>query len=601
MSPRLSLDASPFDALRPDERRRVERDVDVVFWRRGEVALEVDAAPTHLHVIVKGAIERRDDGETSDRLGALDVFDARGVVAGVVSSRFVAVEDTLAYAVPRATILELVAANARFSAALFADVSTRLAEQLDRDGRRELHALALTRVEHAVLRPAHVVDGALDIAAVVRLFDTLRTKVVLVRDAGALGIFTVADLPRVILDGRPLDTLPVADFASRPLVSVRPRATLGDALAAMIQHAVQRVVVCDGDDVRGVLHGLDLFSFLSNQSYLLGLQLAEAPSIEALTRLAPDVERLVERLHDGGQRPQAVLRLKHVLDVKLLARAWALVAPPEVQAHTCLYVMGSEGRGEQGLRTDQDDGLVVADAFAEDPRVEVAARAFAAALRGFGVPDCPGGVMVTNPAWREGASALAARIERWVARPEAADLIAAASFVDARVVDGDRALLTRAKDQLFARAHGEDLFLHRFASPLERFGPRRGWWGRAWSDASGAIELKKTAIFPLVHGARTLALERGLHEVGTVDRLERLADDGVLDTGLARELVDAAHVFFGLRLGVELDARRAGRPPPTAVALDTIGRLDRELLRDTLEVVARFRAVLAVRYHLELA
>jgi CBS domain-containing protein len=550
---------------------------------------------------VKGAIERHDDGEPTDRLQALDVFDARGVVAGAVSSRFVAVEDTLAYAIPRATILDLVAANARFSAALFADVSTRLAEQLDRDGRRELHALALTRVDHAFLRPAHVVDGALDVAAVVRLFDALRTKVVLVRDGDALGIFTVADLPRAILDGRPLATLPVAAFASRPLVSVRPSATLGEALAAMIHYAVQRVVVRDGDDVRGVLHGLDLFSFLSNQSYLLGLQLAEAPSLEALARLAPDVERLVERLYEGGQRPQAVMRLKHVLDVKLLARTWALVAPPDVQAQTCLYVMGSEGRAEQGLRTDQDDGLVVDDALADDPRVEAAATAFVAALRACGVPDCPGGVMVTNPAWREGSRALSARIERWVSRPDGADLIAAASFVDARVVDGDAGLLARAKDLLFTRARGEDAFLRRFAAPLERFGPRRGWWGRAWADASGALELKKTAIFPLVHGARTLALERGLRETSTVERLERLADDGVIDAGLARELVDAAQVFAGLRLRVELDARRAGHPPPSTVALDALGRLDRELLRDTLDVVARFRGVLAARYHLELA
>jgi CBS domain-containing protein len=94
--------------------------------------------------------------------------------------------------------------------------------------------------------------------------------------------------------------------------------------------------------------------------------------------------------------------LVQALNAKLFERAWQLVAPAELVADSCLFVMGSEGRGEQLLKTDQDNGLVLRDGSAVgEADVVQACRRFSVALRDFGYPDCPGNIMVSNPQWRQ--------------------------------------------------------------------------------------------------------------------------------------------------------------------------------------------------------
>lgn len=591
--------ASPFDVLGADERLDVERGVDLTFLRAGERVLDVGDQPSHLFVLSKGRVERYDAGALSDTLRVADVFDARGLVAGRVSSRFVAAEDTLAYLVPRATVLDLVARNATFGALLFADLSTRLAAPAEQQGRQELHALALTRVDQAVVRAPCFVEASTPVEEVVRIFHALGTKSVLVRFPDRLGMFTVTDLVRALVDGRPLGTLPVGDLAAKALVSVRPSAVVGDALAAMIQHDVHRVVVGEGGDVRGVLHALDLFSFLSNQSYLLGVEIAEAKSIEELGRLAGELERLVGLLHRGGSKTSFILSLKHVLDLKLLARVWALVAPAGLVEASCLYVMGSEGRGEQLLRTDQDNGLVVADHAFESGIVADAAVSFSGALRGFGFPDCPGGIMVENAAWRHSSSGLRAQVRRWALSSDGDALIALAAFMDAKAVLGDETLLEGARDELFAMVRGDAALLRRFAAPADRFETGRSWWGRLWSPERGErLDLKKAGLFPIVHGARALALERGIRATSTTARLSALADQGLLTGELATALTESFHHFLSFRLTTALLAE-PGAHRGSDIELAVLSPIDRELLKDTLSVVRRFRELLRIHFRLE--
>ena len=98
------------------------------------------------------------------------------------------------------------------------------------------------------------------------------------------------------------------------------------------------------------------------------------------------------------------------LNAKLFERTWQLIAPAELVADSCLFVMGSEGRGEQLLKTDQDNGLILRDGTASTKRPwSDACRRFSTALRDFGYPDCPGGIMVSNPAWRQPCERLRAR------------------------------------------------------------------------------------------------------------------------------------------------------------------------------------------------
>ena len=401
----FDFSASPFDCLDAAEQRIVRDSVDIAYFREDETMLEPGVEPSHLFVVIKGHVREQDGDEPVATYGPNDCFDGRSLVAGVASSRFIAAEEVLAYQLSKAAVNTLIARNATFGALLFSDLSNKLAALAERHSQREMHALTTARVKEAFVRPAHIVGGATDIVGVAALMQAQRTTSVLVRDGERLGIFTSTGLTRAIVDGRPLTALAVRDLATFDLVTIAPDAPLFDALALMIQHQVHRLVVIAGDEIVGLLEQLDLLSFLSNHSYLITVEIVQAKDLEALKAAAAKVTRFIALLYRGGTRVGQIGKLVQALNTKLFERTWQLVASPALVSDSCLIAMGSEGRGEQLLRTDQDNGLILRDErTASAPEVADACERFSMALRSFGYPDCPGRIMVSNPAWRRSAS-----------------------------------------------------------------------------------------------------------------------------------------------------------------------------------------------------
>jgi CBS domain-containing protein len=134
-------------------------------------------------------------------------------------------------------------------------------------------------------------------------------------------------------------------------------------MAVMLRRRVHRVVVAEGDEILGILEALDLFSFLSNQSHMITVQIEEAKDLEGLSQAATRITRMIALLYRSGSRVNLIAKLVQQLNARLFERAWQLIAPPDLVAHSCLFVMGSEGRGEQLLKTDQDNGLVLRDGY----------------------------------------------------------------------------------------------------------------------------------------------------------------------------------------------------------------------------------------------
>ncbi len=608
--------ASPFDCLNGAERQLVRDSVDIGYFREGEAILEPGVQPTHLFVVIKGHVRQLDGDEIVGTYGPDDCFDGRALVAGQVGSRFVAAEEVLAYQLARETVNTLILRNATFGALLFADLSKKLSALSERDRQHELQTLSLARVEQVTLRPATVIDGDTDIVSVARLFQAQRSSSVLVRDSRSkpprLGIFTTTGLQRAILHGTPLDALPVRELASFSLVSVHPRDHLFEAQALMIRHQVHRVVVvdapdgapgADGEHIVGVLEELDLLSFLSNHSYLITRRILEAADIPALAEAAGHITRLIGLLHRGGTVVSLIARLVQELNAKLFERAWQLIAPADLVANSCLFVMGSEGRGEQLLKTDQDNGLVLRDGYACPHDLDALCRRFTEALVAFGYPECPGGIMVSNPAWRQPASLFGQSVRRWLLMPDAESLMALAIFVDAHAVCGDAALLAQVRDAVFELTTDNDALLARFAAAIEAFENTGGWWNRLFTIGEAGreqLDLKKAGMFPLVHGIRSLALELRLPQTGTAERIAALAAAGRLPADLATDLVDSLHFFMALKLKVGLDALELGRGDGRQIDLSRLSSLDRDLLKDTLGVVKRFKALLRQRYRLDM-
>ena len=145
----------------------------------------------------------------------------------------------------------------------------------------------------------------------------------------------------------------------------------------------------------------------------IAAQIAAAADVDALAPAARRIEaQALAALARGTPVGRIATDTSH-LNVRLFERLWALLAPPALQAASCLIVMGSEGRGEQILKTDQDNGLVLRDGFDAGDLAPLAAR-FNDALAAFGYPPCPGHIMLTNPVWRQSVAGYRASIRDWL-------------------------------------------------------------------------------------------------------------------------------------------------------------------------------------------
>jgi CBS domain-containing protein len=289
--------------------------------------------------------------------------------------------------------------------------------------------------------------------------------------------------------------------------------------------------------------------------------------------------------------------------LRLHAKLFELVAPASIREAGCLLLMGSEGRGEQTARTDQDNGLLLAHEV--DPADLTAFReAFSGALDRFGFPPCPGNVMVRNPVWSQPIDGFIRQLRAWVLEqsPDAAMCIAI--FVDAAAVTGQPELLARAKNALLELIRGERVLMARFARLVDTFAtPHLGFLSTLMVSVGASdeeMDIKRVGIFPIVHGVRALAMDRGILAQSTAGRLQALADAGAIDADLRRELVSALHLFMEFRLRVQLEAVRRGKMEHASVVqLSRLSTTERDVLRDGLRVVRQLQEI--VRYHFQLA
>ena len=598
----FNFSVSPFDCLDASEQRLVRDQVNVAYFRPGEVLLDAGDVPQHLFVLIKGYVQQFDGSELLATYGPDDSFDGRALVAGRAGSRFVAVDEVLAYELSHEAVNALIASNDTFSALLFSALGQKVQAVAGRNAEREMQSLHMAHVDEALLSPPHAVPADMDIVSVVRLFQAEKTSNVLVRDDVAQpprwGIFTTSGLQRAILDGRPLDRLPVGELASWELITVRPDDQVGEALVLMQRHGVHRVVVQDDGKILGLLESLDLFGFLSNHSMLIDRRLRAATDLDALARAAAQMNDMIRRQYRGGTRVALLARLVQDLNGRLFEQAWQLIAPPELVQNSCLLVMGSEGRGEQLLKTDQDNALLLRDGYvAPDDLPAICAR-FSEALARFGYPPCPGHVMLSNATWRGTVQDFARRVRKWLVLPEADSLINLAVFMDAHAVCGDAELLASLRRQVFGMLADDDAMMSRFAAVVDAFGDGTRWWRRMLGGGEANLNVKKAGMFPLVHGVRSMALAERIDATSTEARIRALHEAGALDAETAQELTESLHFFMGLRLKAGLDEMDRGQPVSGKVDLVGLTPLERDLLKDALAAVRRFRAQLRLRFRL---
>lgn len=483
---------APFDALPEAALARLPSKLSVRYFRRGTRILTCGDPNDALFVVRSGAVELRDaEGALEARLGAGEVFGYPSLLSdGRAKTTATAIEDTLLYDLPGGVFRALMEESEAF-AQFFAEARTlRLQRALRGLHRSTELPLLNVRVSDLALRPPVTVTPEVSVQRAAEvMYEHLISSVVVLEEGRVVGILTDRDLRgRVVAQGRPYST-PVREVMTPAPRTVDQGAYAFEALLTMTRFNIHHLPVTGGGRLLGLVSSTDLMRLqTSSPVYLVGdllKQTTVAGLAEVSARLPETVRRLVEADATADEVGRLVTTVADTLEGRLLELAEAALGPPPVPY--AWVVLGSRARLEATVGSDQDNALVLADEVtpAQDAYFAELARFVSDALAACGFPYCPGGVMATNPAWRQPLGAWRRRFRGWLEQPEPEALLHSTIFFDMRALRGEDALAEALLSEVAARAPQHGAFLAHLAKNALQHGPPLGFFRQFVLEGGG--------------------------------------------------------------------------------------------------------------------
>ena len=593
---------APFDAMADDALDWAIPRLSLVYFPKDATILTPASGPVeYLHLIHRGRVGSRPDDPRAGpdpTLGAGELFPVGALSAGGATTKiFHAVQDTFCYVLPRADFMELRRRSPeleRFcTQAITETLRASLAQLAVQYGQRAAEQQSMTDSLAELLRRAPVTcrADALVRDALMAMNDAkVRTVVALDDEGRPAGVFTLVDLlRRVALPERSLAT-PLAEVMTTPVVTLEAGATAHEAMHAMAERGIRQVVVVDGGRVRGVINERDLFALQRVSMRQVIEVLRGAESIEDLARAAEDIRGLTRNLIAQGVGAEPLTRTIASLNDGLTRRVLDLCAQHHELAGIdwCWLALGSEGRGEQTLATDQDNAIVFhpaepAEIEAERERLMAYAAEVNDALATLGFPLCTGGVMAREREMCLSQDEWKARFLGWLSAPTPEALLSANILFDFRAIHGNATLADGLRSWLLAYSGESRVFLRLLVQNALQASPPLGLIRAFATDDEpphrGTLDLKVRGTRMFVDAARVFALGLGLPECGTAARLRTAGAKLGIEPRHVEATIDAFQFLQFLRLRLQDQATShatANRLDP-----DTLNEVDQRMLKET--------------------
>lgn len=499
-----------------------------------------------------------------------------------------------------ATLIRDETGRPRFCDAVVEDVTVRQREVREQEALvAELQAgqLTLSKPVERFMRDPVAAPATTSVQAAARIMARYGTDTLLVEGSGGevLGLVTDRDLrERVVARGLDPGT-PAYEVMSAPILAVPGGASGFDALALMQERRVKRVAVRGPDGrLAGLVHREDMYRTDQPPLGLLTRGIGEAAHLEDVLERRERLPVLVHHLLEGGARPRylcrAIAAATDAVTERLVAIARSQLGQPAVP--WAFLALGSQGRGEQTLLADQDSAVVFeAPPDADEKSLReyflTLGRQVGEWLEQAGYPPCKGGMAAGDPRWCRSLTSWQHHLTRWIRRPEPQSRMEFASFFDFRCVAGDHALARQLREFVRGELGQAPAFFPLLARDVAEYRPPKGFFGGLGSP-SGGLDAKDAAA-AIENLARLYALQRGLDETGTFERLRRLGEIGALSPSGCEELEQAYDFVMSLRLRRQAGRLRAGQPADNEIDPRGLNHLEEALLKQVFAVIGTFQ------------
>lgn len=575
------------------------------YYRRGTALVELGAHNEYLYILRSGAVDIIDGhGSLTDRAGVGDSFGLSSVMTGGESRyTLMAREDSLCLLMPADVFNHLMGSSAPFRQFYLEQQAGRMRSAVESVRVDEAgSAILRTRVRDIIRKAPITVGPEGSIRDAARLMTEKRISALLVtRDERLVGIVTDRDMrAKVVADGMD-PTLPVEQLMTPNPLTVDPDALAFEVLVQMTERKFHHLPVVEEDKLLGMITAGDLMRLEeANPSFLVG-EIERQTTVDGLVaasqKLGGVVTTAVRQDATADDVARVITATTDALTRKLIQLAEAEIGAAPVPY--CWLALGSQGRLESGLQSDQDSAIIVADTTTDEQLAwfgELAERVVAG-LEQCGYVRCPGDMMASNPQWRVRLRTWGGYFAQWMNAPEPEALLNAQTFFDMRPVHGDRTLFDALHKAVLSRAPQSTRFLAYLAKQAQRFEPPLGFFRDFVLEDSGehrnTLDLKAGGVAPIVQIARIFALAKGAPQLNTNDRLRGAVTHQALSEEKARDLMDAFEFINYVRLQHQVRQLANGETPDNHVPPSMLSQFERRHLREAFAIIRSMQKALA--------
>lgn len=424
-----------------------------------------------------------------------------------------------------------------------------------------------------------------------------------------VGIVTDRDFRnKVIAKGLSPENLSVSDIMSYPVVTVKEEDYIFEAIYKMTKQNIHRLVVVDEMGlIKGVITDTDIIKNQTNTPLYFIRELEYVNSLDDLKNIDNKSIDLLRYMQKSGIRTVDMVRFISHLNDSIILRTIEIIIKDnylDVPTDFAFLVLGSEGRMEQTLKTDQDNAIVFDDNLTEGDKkkLEFFSEKLISALIYIGVPECPGGIMAKNPFWRKSFSEWKKTLSTWITVPEPENTLNYSMFSDLRTIYGKVEFEKKLKDLILKLVQDNRLFLAHLAKNVMRFPPPLSFFGNIKVEKTGqykgAFDIKKAGIFPITEGIKILALDSGIIDGGTKTKIGKLIERNILPYDDLLEVETSFNFFVSIRLKSQLLEIQRGRNPSNYVYLSDLNHIEKERLKIGFSAVKMIQNILKERYNL---
>jgi CBS domain-containing protein len=614
---------APFDLLPEPVREKMVGEINEVYYSKGAILFSQEKSKVeYLYIIKKGALERYwDEGGDKKLYGVLKEGDTFGGISMLVNNGTAVrtarvAENTHFYILAKDAFLSLCDGYPFFSDYFTNTFGRRMLDRSyasiirkDLGPKADSAQLFNMRVEDVFNTRLLTCQGSISIQAAAKKMNRRNNSSIFVKSAQGdlIGIVTDYDIrSKVVAQGYDIQRS-VSDIMSSPLNTIPSGAMISEALLEMLETNIKHLAVTDAhNQVVGVITNCDILSAQEQSPFFMLREITTATSLEGVLDQQRRLPRLIHNMISNGAKSMIITKLitsiSDAILAKLIRFALDLHGPAPVEF--AFMILGSEGRMEQTLKTDQDNAIVYADV--DDSDAEKVHNYFLQLgetvctwLDQAGYAFCNGDIMAKNPRWCQPVSKWKKYFYNWIRISTKEDQMQAAIFFDFRGAYGNMDMVDDLRLHLFKTLEGWSRFFKELTENALGFRPPLGFFKNFVVESKGKHRNEfniKNAMTPVVDFARIYALDNNIADTNTQDRLYRLHLEKVLNQEVYHDLNQAYDYLMQQRLMCQITSIEKGESPDNYINPKKLSKIEQSLFRTIFKRIEGMQTKLKLKF-----